>query len=202
MFEPPEGTTDFDTDAAAAEHAMEYRASESAAAAASAVTPTSDADVDWGPDPVEENIESLEMQELRLEEMRLKAKRTALERRQATPQVIDSTGSAVDTTAAPAAPAWSGKVITVHDKEIQVVQPSAAAIKYLSIFGFGEAGAARGDFQDFMNRHVSAKSIADIRGWTWDGELSEAFYNDLIKELVTMGSGRPTGPSSPSPRSR
>lgn len=205
MFEPPDGTTDFEADAATAERTneqdMEHRAAESRAAMY-----ISDAEVDWGSDPVDDTTESPEMQELRLqerrlEELRLKAKRAALERRQA-PQVIDSTGIPVDTATPDVMPPWSGKVITVQGKEVEVKQPPPAAIKYLAIFGTGDEGAARGDFQNFMHRHVSPKSIADIKRWSYAGEVTEQFYEDLIKVLVTTGSGRPTGPSSPSPRSR
>ncbi|MCM6774970.1 hypothetical protein NDR87_26355 [Nocardia sp. CDC159] len=182
MFEPPEGTTDFDHDA-------------DAATLAGQTAPDPEPDTDDGP------WESLELQELKLQELRLKARRAELERRHTAPTVIDSTGTDV-AAAEPPEPVWPHQLIEVQDKQIQVKQPPAAAIRYLGVFGFGEHGVTRGDFQDFMHRHVSAKSIDDIREWTYAGEIDEGFYDQLLKALTTMGTGRPTGPSSSSARSR
>lgn len=129
------------------------------------------------------------------------ARRKAEVARRQNVDVIDSTGNAIQTQD-DAEPVWPHDVITIQDKPVQVKRPPAAAIRYLGVFGFGEAGAGRGDFQDFMNRHVSAKSIADIKEWTYDGSIDEKFYDQLLKEVVALGTGRPTGPSSSSRPSR
>lgn len=186
MFEPPDGTTDFDSDAADAERALEYRAAESRAAMF-----TIDSD-DGEPD---------ELRALELQQQALNARRAELERRRTEPQVIDSSGATVTPSEDAPAP-WPHDVITVAGKSVEVKRPSAAAVRYLGVFGFGEAGAARGDFQDFMHRHVSPKSIDEIRGWTYAGEIDENFYDELMKTLIRVGTGRPTGRSSSSARTR
>ncbi|MBF6515266.1 hypothetical protein IU421_13345 [Nocardia cyriacigeorgica] len=141
------------------------------------------------------SLESIE----RMEE-EIARQKAELARRQDV-DVIDSTGNTIQTQDE-AEPVWPHDVITIQDKQVQVKRPPAAAIRYLGVFGFGEAGAGRGDFQDFMNRHVSAKSIADIKEWTYDGSIDEKFYDELLKEVVALGTGRPTGPSSSSRPSR
>ncbi|MGA6208069.1 hypothetical protein ACPESR_25280 [Nocardia testacea] len=182
MFEPPEGTTDFQADADRAETAQ-----------AAAETPVAEV---ISPD---EEIAAIERQQAKLEELRTAALARRGDNQQ--PQVIDSTGAAVDTTE-PELPVWPHHVIEIQGKRVEVKTPSPAAIRFLAVFGSGEKRVARGDFANFMLRHVSEKSVEEIRDWTYDGEIDEHFYDELQKRIFTMGTNRPTGPSSSSPRSR
>jgi hypothetical protein len=181
MFEPPEGTADFAADADKAEAAQTATEPET-------LSP-------------EEETAALERQVARLQE-RLQERKAALTHRDdQPPQVIDSTGAAVDLTTEDE-PAWPHLVIELHGKRVEVKAPPAAAVRYLGVFGFGEAGVGRGDFQDFMNRHVSQRSVQQIKEWTYAGEIDENFYDDLMKRIMTLGTNRPTGPRRSSPRSR
>lgn len=184
MFEPTPGTADFAADAAAAEqHEDERRYWQQPAAEPAAEAP-------W----------AAEDAELRRLEEQLKARKAELARRPAAPQVIDSDGREVETRDS----IWAGPLTTIElqGKKVEVKLPTPAAIQYLSLFGFGDAGARRGDFQDFMHRHVPPDVIAQIKEWTYAGEIDEEFFKQLTQKLVTEGTGRPTEPSSSSPRSR
>ncbi|MGI5216250.1 hypothetical protein [Nocardia sp. CA-290969] len=180
MFEPPEGSADFAADADKAEAADTPRPQDT-------LSP-------------EEEAAALEEQVARLQE-RLDERKAALARRDDQPQVIDSSGAAVDLTTEEE-PEWPHLVIELHGKRVEVKAPPAAAVRYLGVFGFGEAGVGRGDFQDFMNRHVSPRSVQQIKEWTYAGEIDENFYDDLMKRIMTLGTNRPTGPRRSSPRSR
>ncbi|WP_029926372.1 hypothetical protein [Nocardia otitidiscaviarum] len=174
-MEPPAGTTDFQTDAVFAPRR----------------------DTEFGATPgltPRDGVEELAtIEDLEAELARRKAGLPA--RRNADPEVIDSDGTPVD-------PPWPHDVVEIQGKQVEVKQPSAAMIRYLGVFAFGEQGVQNGDFQTFMTRHVSPKSIRDIRDWTYNDEIDEKFYDQLMKKLTTLGTARPTGPSSASQRSR
>lgn len=161
------------------------------------------------PDSIDDFNADAEAAEIAQAERQLAERKAELARKAPAPQVIDPAGNDLaaidDTTPAVAEDEpkpWPHQVVEIQGHRIEVKKPSAAAMRYIGIFGFGEAAVNRGDFSDFMNRHVSPKSVAEIRELTYNGEIEESFYDDLMKAVFRQGTGRPTGPSSASQRSR
>lgn len=121
-------------------------------------------------------------------------RRAEIEKRK-TPPVIDESGEELAEDGTPVPLPWPHDTVVLEGKTVEIKKPAPAAIKYLGVFMNSKAGLKRGDFTQFMERHVSPKSVEEIREWSYSGEITENFYEELMKKLVTQGTARPTGPS-------
>ncbi len=123
------------------------------------------------------------------------ARRKAEIAKRSQPAVIDESGEELNDDGTPKAPPWPHDTIELEGKTVEIKKPPPAAIRYLGVFMNSKSGQQRGDFTAFMERHVSPKSVNEIREWSYSGEITENFYEELMKVLVTQGTARPTGPS-------
>lgn len=123
-------------------------------------------------------------------ERELEERRAALRKSDEVVVIDEVTGDEVDVK-----PKWSGKILTIQKKEIQVKTPAPAAIQYIGAFGMGSKGISQGVMSSFMWRHVSEFSIKQIEEWSFTGEIDAEFYDELFTKLIELGSARPTGRS-------
>lgn len=96
-------------------------------------------------------------------------------------------------------PVWPYRTVELEGRTIQVRVPSAAA---LQAFSMSVAKGVPDKKQQemvalFVRRHISDRSYNDLLESMMDpdGGFTIDMFGDLMREIATLGSGRPTGPS-------
>lgn len=98
-------------------------------------------------------------------------------------------------------PVWPYDTITIRGHQIQVRAPKASA---LSAFGIAMAKGVPWQVQQqqlsaIVRKHVSARSFQEIleKMTDPDSDFDLEVFQELVKKLQTMSTGRPTEPSRP-----
>lgn len=98
-------------------------------------------------------------------------------------------------------PVWPYDTITIRGHQIQVRTPKASA---LSAFGIAMAKGVPPEIQQqqlsaIVRKHVSPRSFQEIleKMTDPDSDFDHEVFQELVKTLQKMSTGRPTGPSRP-----
>lgn len=127
----------------------------------------------------------------------------------AAPAVIDSEGSEYEVDpetgaillddAGDPVPKWPHETVTIRGREIQIRAPKPAA---LQAFGLATAKGVPLMTQNkalatIVRKHISARSFEELQDAMMDpdDDFTLDDFQELVKEIATRGTGRPTGPS-------
>lgn len=98
-------------------------------------------------------------------------------------------------------PKWTHETVMIKGHAIQIRAPKTSA---LQAFGLATAKGVPVEDQNralgmIVRKHVSAKSMQELLDAMMDPDdpFQMEDFQELVKEIATRGTGRPTGPSQP-----
>lgn len=96
-------------------------------------------------------------------------------------------------------PKWPHETVTIKGREIQIRAPKPSA---LQAFGLATTKGVPIDQQNralgqIVRKHISARSFEELQDAMMDPDdpFEMEDFQELVKEIATRGTGRPTGPS-------
>lgn len=96
-------------------------------------------------------------------------------------------------------PKWPHETVTIKGREIQIRAPKTSA---LQAFGLATTKGVPIEQQNralgqIVRKHISAKSFEELQDAMMDPDdpFEMEDFQELVKEIATRGTGRPTGPS-------
>ncbi|BCK58388.1 hypothetical protein [Nocardia wallacei] len=99
------------------------------------------------------------------------------------------------------APLWAYDTVELQGRTIQARKPNAAALQAFSmaVSKYTPQRTQNNMIALFVRNHISKRSYAELlqRMMDPDDPFTITSFGDLMAKIATLGSARPTGPSSP-----